>query len=495
MMTLLQRELLGASRDPVFLVSRWIAALGGMALLGALASLVEAPLGQIGLHVARMFHLVMCVGLLAAGAWVGAPALMRERMDGTLPLLLLTRLTPASVVLGKALGAVLRLAATWLAAVPAGMVPLVLGAVRWQDTVAYLMFEAAMGATGLAAGLMASAMVRRPSEWVGTTVTLTLTGGALVGGTILGIFAMLRRPPPWLWPVLGTAYALAVLAVLVLRVLPWIALVLVARSTEEETQDEPPAFADDEDVERVEERAWRWHWRRGDGARVRGRNPLRWLWLREPGRIPTWWLWVGVLVLSWAVSAALERRVDPAHDMRRWGVELAGWTVLAAMGVAASRGYRRELSSGAMELLLTTALTDGAFIRRDAWILATRFGAPLATHGLLAWAAWRTNQAWVWPERMAWVAMSPWLASWVGLSMSGLMRGPWSATFATMAALAAPWCVAWVLDQELGLRRAWGSVAVLGGCLVLAGGFRAWLWQSWRTREFVARQLAPGVPR
>jgi len=97
--TLLQRELLGATRDVVFHVSRWVAALGATVVLWALAGWVEAPLGQLGMHLARGFHLVLCVALLAAGAWVGAPVLLRERIDGTLPLLLMTRLTPTSVVL------------------------------------------------------------------------------------------------------------------------------------------------------------------------------------------------------------------------------------------------------------------------------------------------------------------------------------------------------------------------------------------------------------
>lgn len=487
--TLLQRELLGATRDVVFHVSRWVAALGATVVLWALAGWVEAPLGQLGMHLARGFHLVLCVALLAAGAWVGAPVLLRERIDGTLPLLLMTRLTPTSVVLGKALGAVLRLAAMWLATVPAGLVPLVFGAVRWQDAVAFVTVEGALGVTGLASGLMASALVRSPGDLVRTTVTLTLTAGSLVGGTLLGFFAMLTRPPPWVWPVVGTVYTVGVTAAMVFLGLPVVAEILRARMAEEAGHEEQRPFADDEEAERVEERAWRRHWSRGAGARLRGRNPLRWLMLREPGRVPTWWLWVGVVVVSWASAVAMERRADPNDVARRWCVELAGWLVLAAMGVAASGGYRREVRSGAMELLLTTGLPDGAYLRRGIWPLVTAYAAPLAIHGALTWVAWRTSQAWIWPERMTWVLAAPWLASWTGLGMSGVTRGPWSSAGATLSALAVPWVAAWVMDVELGLGRWWGSGAMLAGCLALMAGFRGWLAREWRTREFVARQL------
>ena len=144
MRSLIQREMLRASRDAMFHASRWVAALGSVGLLWGLARTMAGPLGELGLMMARGFHGVLCVALLAAGAWIGAPVLLRERSEGTLPLLFLTPLTPSAIVLGKAMGAVLRFLALWLATVPAGMVPIVFGAVAWWDAVTFVSLEAAM---------------------------------------------------------------------------------------------------------------------------------------------------------------------------------------------------------------------------------------------------------------------------------------------------------------------------------------------------------------
>ena len=493
--TLIGREMLGASRDATFHAARWMAGLGALALLGTLASTMEAPQGLLGRHMAQRFHLALGLGMLAAGAWVGAPVLLRERTGGTLPLLYLTHLTPQAIVLGKSLGAVLRLGALWMATIPAGLVPLAFGAVEAWEALAVVAFEAALGVTGLAAGLLASALVRHPAELPRTAASLAL-GMAMLGvGVFLGVFLMFRNPPPWAWPVTGTAYAACVAALAWLQGIPLVAQVLRERLGESEGEDaSAPAFADEEDVERVEERVWRRHWSRGDGARMRGRNPLRWLQLREPGRLPSWWIWMGVVVLAWAAAAAMDQRVAPHPVARRWTVELAGGAMLAAMGVQASRGYRREVASGAMELLLTTGLGDRAFLGREARTMAGAFWQPLAVHGLLAWMAWRTGQDWIWPERMLWVAFGPWWAGWTGLWISGAVRGPWRAAGLTVLALAPPWAAAWVMEQELGLGRAWASGTWLVLSLAMMGGVRWHLGRTWGSREFVVHQLQPAGP-
>ena len=489
------RELRRTSRDATFHASRLVAASGALVLLWTLASTMEAPQGLLGLQMARRFHLVLCLGMLAAGAWIGAPALLRERTEGTLPLLFLTHLTPTAIVLGTSLGAVLRLGALWMATIPAGLVPLAFGAVGAWDALAVVAFEAGLGVTGLAAGLMAAALVRHPAELPRTAASLAL-GMAMLGvGVFLGLFLMIRNPPSWAWPITGTAYAASVAAVAWLRGIPLVAQVLRDRLGEPGDEGKAaPAFADEEDVDRVEERVWRRHWSRGEGSRLRGRNPLRWLQLREPGRLPSWWIWMGMVVLGWTAAAVMEHRAVPNDAARRWTVELAGAAVLAAMGVQASRGYRREVASGAMELLLTTGLGDRAFISREARTMAGTMWQPLAVHGLLAWGAWRTGQEWIWPERMAWVALGPWWAGWTGLWISGAVHGPWRAAGATILTLALPWAAAWLMEQELGLGRAWASGTWLVLGLAMLGGVRWHLGRTWRSREFVARQLQPASP-
>lgn len=488
---LLQRELLGASRDRWFHGSRWMAATGSVGLLWALSLGVEAMPERLGLEVAWRFHLVLCLALLGAGAAIGAPVLLRERLDGTLPLLLLTRQTPAAVVLGKTWGAMARLVALWLATVPAGMVPLVVGSVDWMETLTFVLFEAVMAATGLASGLLASAIVQHPGELARTAASLALGAGALVGGLLLGIRWVLKGPSPHAWPVAGLLYGTGILVSLAWHWPRWLGEVLQRGLAAEPGTAPAPRFADEEDVESVGERAWRRHWSRGEGARVRGRNPLRWLRLREPGRVPSWWLWVGVVVLGWAAAAVMEQRAFPRDDARRWTVELAGWLMLAGMGVLASRGCRREVQSGAMELLLTTGLEDGVFLGREARALMEGFWQPLILHGVVTWLAWKSGQSWVWPERMAWVLVAPWLAGWVGLWVSGLVPWAWRAAVATVALLGLPWGAAWVLERECGLGRAWGSVVLTVGWASMLAGFRWHLGRTWRTRDFVARQLRP----
>src|SRR5262249_41854281 len=82
-----------------------------------------------GLHLTLFLSIWIIVPLLAADC------ISRERRDGTLGLLFLTRLRPQEVVGAKGFAHGMRALTLWLAVLPALMIPFLLGGVGWHEAV------------------------------------------------------------------------------------------------------------------------------------------------------------------------------------------------------------------------------------------------------------------------------------------------------------------------------------------------------------------------
>src|SRR5438552_676826 len=131
---------------------------------------------------------------LFCAIWILVPLLTadcisRERREGTLGLLFLTRLRATDIVVAKGLAHGLRALTLWLAVLPVLTIPFLLGGVNWMQALFSVAFNLSAISWALAAGLLASAWSKR---WVrsllGTfilSVFLLLCFGTLAGGAML----------------------------------------------------------------------------------------------------------------------------------------------------------------------------------------------------------------------------------------------------------------------------------------------------------------------
>src|SRR5438874_12617607 len=137
----IERELRAEARHDF---TYWLRLAGASALLVVFVltladQRLSAPqLGAIlfgNLHTALVFAIWMLVPLLTADC------ISRERREGTLGLLFLTRLTSLGVVIGKSLIHALRAATLMLAALPVLALPFLLGGVTWREAVMALLLD------------------------------------------------------------------------------------------------------------------------------------------------------------------------------------------------------------------------------------------------------------------------------------------------------------------------------------------------------------------
>src|SRR5206468_1203063 len=116
---------------------------------------LSAPqLGAIlfgNLHTALVFAIWMLVPLLTADC------ISRERREGTLGLLFLTRLSAQDIVAAKTLAHALRALTLWLAVLPVLMIPFLLGGVTWMEALLSVAISFSAVCWALSAGLVASA--------------------------------------------------------------------------------------------------------------------------------------------------------------------------------------------------------------------------------------------------------------------------------------------------------------------------------------------------
>src|SRR5206468_2029288 len=101
-------------------------------------------------------------GTLFAAIWILVPFLAfdcisRERREGTLGLLFMTRLRATDIVVAKGLVHGLRAFTLWIAALPILTVPFLLGGVGWNEAVLAVLINLSALCWALAAGLLASA--------------------------------------------------------------------------------------------------------------------------------------------------------------------------------------------------------------------------------------------------------------------------------------------------------------------------------------------------
>src|SRR5262249_26995347 len=137
-----------------------------------------------------------------AAIWIFVPlatadAVSRERREGTLALLYLTKLGPFGIVVGKAFVHMLRSLTLFVTMVPWLILPLVFGGVELRDLAMALMLDLAALLLAQAAGLLASTI---PRDWLKSVILAECFGLILLlamlneHGRILG--NVVRRGMP-----------------------------------------------------------------------------------------------------------------------------------------------------------------------------------------------------------------------------------------------------------------------------------------------------------
>lgn len=457
--TVLVRELRVQSRTQATWRWRWWTVL---ALLGTLAfSLLNAGVlasnAAAGLDVYRTLALML--GLLAALAPAGmvCDALAREVREGTMPLLRLTPLSMAGIILGKGMSGGLRSFALLLGAVPMLAVPILIGGVGLSEVATTAISLAGLVLMSLGAGLWGSSVARTPGTalmraFLALTVVLLLVVGVQSGfGSVTGSLMTPRWQvflfhDAWLklcgvlpedgvqylnWPRGRTkppgsqnfldvaSGALWLLAFSVMAAALAVARAeqeLVRRATLESQGRTESAVA--KRFVRVPSALAERHrrWRLG----VLARNPLEWIGRRTPRRALMRWFWLGAAGLVWAQLALSMNWISMYGSRLGWN--LFPWILTAAAIWSTATALREERRTGTLEMLLVTGLTESQIVQsvlrttRQTYLPAALLGSVVG--GYLGGLGYREDvQTFLWSP-----VASAWALPGIGLACSLMTR-------------------------------------------------------------------------
>lgn len=460
--TVFVRELRSQSRTKATWRWRWWTVL---ALLGTLAfSLMNAGAlasnAAVGLDVYRTLALVLGLLAVLAPAGMVCDALAREVREGTMPLLRLTPLSMAGIILGKGMSGGLRSFGLLLGAVPMLAVPILIGGVGLSEVATTAIGLAGLVLMSLGAGLWASSVARTPGTalmraHLALTVVLLLVAGVQSGfGSVTGSLMTPRwqvfvfrdawlelcgvlpdgffangqylnavgrpwRPPPpksFLDMATGALWLLAFSVMAAALAVARAELELVGRAALESQGRTESAVA--KRFVRIPSALVARHrrWRLG----VLARNPLEWLGRRTPQRALMRWFWLGAAGLVWAQMALSMNWMSQYGSGLSWNV--FPWILTAAAIWSTATALREERRTGTLEMILVTGLTESQIVRsvlrttRQTYLPAALLGAVVGQYlGALGYE--RDSQPFLWSAVAA-----AWALPGIGLASSLLTR-------------------------------------------------------------------------
>src|ERR1039458_6018520 len=387
---IVERELRVAARSGATYWVRFTIPLAGM--LFCLPQLLwTGPMGTSAtLGPGLLNGLVSAAFLLSCGACLlTADVISSERREGTLGLLLLTRVSTFDVLLGKLGSAGLTSLCALVAFLPMLMIPVLAGGVKGGEVIRKGLVLPDMLFLALAAGLWASA---RGREWLKTARTaLLLVAALVVGPSLVGLLfvpvgaviagirllsplrtlsvagdAMYKGAPGEYWT-----------SLILVQAMSW-ALVFGAgfrlRSGWREERGElmAPALATVDDPE--PEAALPSRAPLGDAA-----NPIAWLLQRQVGIQAL--IWAGALVgfIQFGVYSVMPRFLGSSSYLSMvWPLSLAATTLEGALFAwAASRFFVEARRTGELELLLTTPFGAREIVSTQWNVLKRRLRWPI----------------------------------------------------------------------------------------------------------------------
>lgn len=183
---IVDRELRVAARRPGTYRTRWVAAVGMMALWAVLFAVNRrvspAELNKILFVALGVLALGFC---LFAGSYLTADCLSEEKREGTLGLLFLTDLRGYDVVLGKLIATSVSSVYGLLAMLPVLALPMMMGGVTVGEYWRVALVLTATLFLSLSMGMFVSAAVREARQ--------------AMAGTLLGLVALAGLPPTLWW--------------------------------------------------------------------------------------------------------------------------------------------------------------------------------------------------------------------------------------------------------------------------------------------------------
>jgi ABC-type transport system involved in multi-copper enzyme maturation permease subunit len=400
-MTLLpvaHRELLTTARRP----STHRVRIGSAALAAAVGVIAMLFIGASGAgkQSGQFLFNLLWFGVLGfstlAGVFLTADALSEERRDGTLPLLFLTDLNGFEIVAGKFIGGALNAAYGVAAVFPVMATAWFLGGITDGEFWRALLSTLNTLFVSLSLGLCVSSITREQSRAVGVTfLLLILLQGAFPGlgtllqrfgptqslgaltwfspamATIRGLDAPYTRAPGDYWQALATSHAFG-----------WLLLATAGWLLTRHWQDRPRTLT-------TPASQGRWPGLsllggRRPSRRQVDRNPLAALFARNrvPGLVV--WLLAGLAIVS-AVVLITNRGLGfkwlpkPVQMGLYYGVFSAGLLLFKTLYAWESTAFFGEARrTGALDLALTTPLTDAEIRSAHSRHLWSSFGIPLA---------------------------------------------------------------------------------------------------------------------
>ncbi len=377
----MQRELREGARRPFNYWLRVGAAAAGLLMVVYIVTEnreeTDKVLGQYlfaGLHVTLMGLICLMVPLMTADC------IAREKREGTLGLLFLTPLTAGGIVMGKGLAQALRALTLWVSVAPVLAIPFVMGGVGWADASAYLALEFSALVLSLAAGLLASTLVKgRGAAFVLALFLGVLFVAVFCRVALICFFVQIHPSGGFLGPFFPFGYHTFMLLMLsglptdvasvggvgvrlwhqILWLSPsaaWLLFVLVLRFAAWRLagswQDKIPSLRQESLVQRYCTPLFKdWFARRT--GRILDRNPIAWL--QQYSWKARLIKWVLCLVFVVAATALLDSSINPGNFGET--IEpLLFLTFAAGMTFAGINSFAEEKGSGALELILITPI-------------------------------------------------------------------------------------------------------------------------------------------
>jgi ABC-type transport system involved in cytochrome c biogenesis permease component len=359
----------------------------------------------VGREIFNWLSVLGAIYALLAGPLVTADCLSRERREGTLGLLFLTRLRPRHVVLGKIAAASLDMVLGLAALLPLAALPFLMGGLSLPQLGLVTLALAHLLFFSLAVGTMASAfsVSARASLAMVLAILIFLSIGLPMLGEILSINAPSRTAT--LFYLVCPSYAMALcldwassakpgqlwanLAGLLL--LGCCCVAVTCRQTRLAWREIPASRVVRWCRERLE------GWRRGrPRARLAwrrlmlDRNPVAWLEGRDllQERI-LWALCLTAMILLPAVHMLSPRKWPDEDTVVFWGI-YSQYVLCIWIAIQAPRRLADDKHSGALELLLCTPTSSAEIIRGCMLLLRRRFGrallALICLDAFLVWA-------------------------------------------------------------------------------------------------------------
>jgi len=507
-------------------------------LIGATSLLIAAAVfgfengfvQSLGGKLFGALHLTLFAAIWIFVPFLTADCISRERREGTLGLLMLTRLNAGDVVLAKSFAHALRAMTLWLAVLPIMAVPFLMGGVSWRESLLSVCVNLSSIFLALSAGLLGSSVSRvwsRVLVWVACLSLLLCCCFVMVHFILvaqsLGRAILKRTLAAPFFEILGVSFQVAAnvggewsniirftpaqrlrcleasgLMAMGSAIFFWLAIWLASRRVRRCWREEAAS-----------ERA-RWFFRtfcrpvffrkllrRWMQYKLR-RNPIGWLEQRSwSGRLISW-IWLG-LVMAFAGPAVLV----PGSLGDSGQVALVAASVMViGLALSATASFRRERETGVLELLLVSPLGAGQLISgrvRGLWMQFLPGAAVLVLSWIYAYALGSADAGWGHSEmELICFTVSTFLAvPVIGLYLSLRFRSFPAAFLATllaaaivpplMAALAA--VIWWGYFDETGYHQweVYPSFGALFWQFVLAALSWLLLWRSLRKREFAPR--------